>query len=72
MTDGETGVLVKPRSVDALAEALRATDWEGFDVARLRAAAERFSESRFRERFMARCLGNDRRCESRARTIRRR
>ena len=38
VTDGETGVLVEPRSVDALAEALRATDWEGFDVARLRAA----------------------------------
>jgi glycosyltransferase involved in cell wall biosynthesis len=52
VTDGETGVLAEPRSVDALAEALRATDWEGFDVARLRAVAERFSESRFRERFM--------------------
>ncbi len=53
MTDGETGILVKPGSVDALAEALRETDWEGFEVARLRAAAERFSESCFRERFVA-------------------
>ncbi len=53
VTDGETGVLVEPRSVDALAEALRATDWERFDVAGLRACAERFSDSRFRERFVA-------------------
>lgn len=53
VTDGETGVLVKPRSVDAMAEALCATDWERFDVARLRAGAERFSETRFRERFAA-------------------
>ena len=53
VTDRDTGVLVEPGSVDALAEALRATDWEGFNAARLRAAAERFSESRFRERFMA-------------------
>ncbi len=53
VTDSETGVLVEPRSVDALAEALRATDWERFDVASLRAGAERFSESRFRERFVA-------------------
>jgi glycosyltransferase involved in cell wall biosynthesis len=53
VTEGETGVLVEPRSVDALAEALCATDWERFDVARLRAAAEHFSLTRFRERFVA-------------------
>jgi glycosyltransferase involved in cell wall biosynthesis len=53
VTDGVTGVLVRPRSVDAMAEALRATDWEGFDVARLRANAERFSTRHFRERFVA-------------------
>lgn len=53
VSDGETGVLVEPHDVDALAEALRGTDWEAFDVARLRASAERFSESRFRERFVA-------------------
>ena len=53
MTDGETGILVKPRSVDALAEALRGIDWECFEVARLRAVAEGFSESRFRERLVA-------------------
>jgi glycosyltransferase involved in cell wall biosynthesis len=50
--DGPTGVLVKPGDVDALAEALWATDWEAFDVASLRANAGRFTSSRFRERFV--------------------
>jgi len=49
---GETGVLVSPNSVDEMAEALRATDWEGFDVAVLRANAERFSSTRFQTRFV--------------------
>jgi glycosyltransferase involved in cell wall biosynthesis len=49
----ETGVLVSPGSVDELAAALRETDWEGFDVAALRANAERFSSTRFRRRFLA-------------------
>jgi glycosyltransferase involved in cell wall biosynthesis len=53
VTDGVTGVLVRPRSVDALAEALRATDWEAFDAARLRADAQRFSYGQFRRRFLA-------------------
>jgi glycosyltransferase involved in cell wall biosynthesis len=52
VTDGLTGVLVTPRSVDALAEALRTTDWEGFDVARLGASADRFSGQQFRRRFV--------------------
>jgi glycosyltransferase involved in cell wall biosynthesis len=52
VTDGVTGVLVRPRSVDALAEALRTTDWEGFDVARLGASAARFSCEQFRRRFV--------------------
>jgi glycosyltransferase involved in cell wall biosynthesis len=52
VTEGLTGVLVKPRSVDALAQALRATDWEAFDVTRLRASAERFSVTEFRKRFV--------------------
>ena len=50
--DGATGILVKPRDVDALADAMRNTDWEGFDVASLRANAERFSARRFREQFV--------------------
>jgi hypothetical protein len=38
-------------SVDGLAEALRETDWDRFDVGRLRATAQRFSSSEFRRRF---------------------
>jgi glycosyltransferase involved in cell wall biosynthesis len=49
--DGETGVLFPPGSVDALAEALRETDWYGFDVARLRRSAQRFSVTQFQHRF---------------------
>lgn len=47
----ETGVLVAPRQVDELAEALRAIDWESYDVARLRANAQRFSTTEFQKRF---------------------
>jgi glycosyltransferase involved in cell wall biosynthesis len=59
--DGKTGALFTPGRVDALAEALRDTNWEGFDVARLKASAQRFSASRFRRRFrseLARILGH--------------
>jgi glycosyltransferase involved in cell wall biosynthesis len=49
--DGDTGVLFAPGSVDSLAEALRETDWEGFDVDRLRDSARRFSSDRFLRRF---------------------
>jgi glycosyltransferase involved in cell wall biosynthesis len=49
----ETGALFPPGDVDALAEALREIDWEGFDVSRLRASAERFSCRRFRRRLRA-------------------
>jgi glycosyltransferase involved in cell wall biosynthesis len=49
--DGETGVLFTPGSVDELAEALRVTDWEGFDVGRLKQNAQRFSFGEFRRRF---------------------
>lgn len=49
--DGETGALFRPGSVDELAEALREIDWEGFDVSRLKASAERFSGAQFRTRF---------------------
>ena len=52
VADGVTGVLVRPRSVDALADALRTTDWEGFDPVRLGASAERFSGRQFRRQFV--------------------
>ena len=68
VTDGETGVLVKPRSVDAMAEALRATDWEGFDVARLRARRRALLRDPFPRAVRGRRLGNDRRSDARKRT----
>jgi glycosyltransferase involved in cell wall biosynthesis len=48
---GETGILFEPDDVDALAEALRETDWERFEVRRLRVSAQRFSSREFRRRF---------------------
>jgi glycosyltransferase involved in cell wall biosynthesis len=53
VADGETGALFPPGDVDALAEALREIDWEGFDVARLRASAARFTPHEFRRRLGA-------------------
>jgi glycosyltransferase involved in cell wall biosynthesis len=53
VADGVTGALFPPGSVDALAEALREIDWEGFDVARLRASAARFTPQEFRRRLGA-------------------
>jgi glycosyltransferase involved in cell wall biosynthesis len=49
--DGVTGVLVDPGNVDALAEALRETDWTAFDPQRARAQAMTFSPAAFRQRF---------------------
>jgi glycosyltransferase involved in cell wall biosynthesis len=49
--DGETGVLVAPDDVDALAEAMRATDWERFDPQRIHRHAQRFSTAEFKRRF---------------------
>jgi len=49
--DGEGGVLFGPGSADAMAEALRETDWERFDPGRIRASAQRFSPDEFRRRF---------------------
>ncbi len=49
--DGETGVLVPPDDVDALAEALRETDLHRFDGARIAAHAQRFSATAFRRRM---------------------
>jgi glycosyltransferase involved in cell wall biosynthesis len=60
VADGVTGVLFPAGNVEALAEALRGVDWEGFDQARLRASAERFSPRRFQTRFrfeLTRLLG---------------
>jgi glycosyltransferase involved in cell wall biosynthesis len=53
VVDGVNGVLVPPRSVNALAEALRATDWNSFDPVSLRCSAQRFSAQGFRRRFVA-------------------
>lgn len=50
--EGETGVRVPPDDVGALAEAMRNVDWEGFDPARVREHARRFSTDSFRRRFM--------------------
>jgi len=52
VVDGETGVLVAPESVSALAEALRETDFDRFDPAQIRAQAMRFSADRFRDQFL--------------------
>jgi glycosyltransferase involved in cell wall biosynthesis len=51
--DGETGVLVPEDDADALAEALRETDFARFDPARVRRNAERFSTDAFQRRLAA-------------------
>jgi glycosyltransferase involved in cell wall biosynthesis len=51
--DGVTGVLVPPGDGDALAEALRSTDFDRFSSDRIRQNARRFSASTFRERLTA-------------------
>jgi glycosyltransferase involved in cell wall biosynthesis len=53
VVDGATGVLVPPGDADALAEALRETDFGRFDGARIAAHAQRFSAAAFRERLAA-------------------
>ena len=53
VVDGETGVHVPDGDLDALAEALRETDFERFDPARIRTHAERFSTDSFRRRLTA-------------------
>jgi glycosyltransferase involved in cell wall biosynthesis len=49
--DGETGILFRAGDIDSLAEALRETDWERFQIGRLKASGRRFSSSEFRRRF---------------------
>jgi glycosyltransferase involved in cell wall biosynthesis len=50
---GETGVLVPPGDVDAMAEALRYTDFNRFDPVRIAENAARFSAERFRSELQA-------------------
>jgi glycosyltransferase involved in cell wall biosynthesis len=50
---GETGVLVPPGDVSALAEALRHTNFDAFDPAALSRHAARFSTTEFRARLTA-------------------
>jgi glycosyltransferase involved in cell wall biosynthesis len=50
---GETGVLVPPGDVDAMAEALRYTDFSRYDQERIAANAGRFSRDRFRAELQA-------------------
>lgn len=49
--EGETGVFVRHGDVDALAEALRYTDYSAFSRKALTEHANRFSEARFRARL---------------------
>ncbi|MGH2804505.1 MAG: glycosyltransferase, partial [Thermoleophilaceae bacterium] len=53
VVNGETGVHVAPDDVDALAEALRETDFERFDPARLISHARRFSTESFKQLLAA-------------------
>jgi glycosyltransferase involved in cell wall biosynthesis len=50
---GETGVLVPPGDMDAMAEAIRYTNFDSFSAGRLAANAARFSPARFREELLA-------------------
>jgi glycosyltransferase involved in cell wall biosynthesis len=49
---GDTGVLVPPGDVDAMAEALRETDFEAFDSTRLRDHASTFSKAAFQAKLV--------------------
>ena len=49
---GETGIRVPVDDIDALAEAMREVDWEGFDPGKIREHATRFSPDTFKSRFV--------------------
>jgi len=51
VVDGETGILVRDRSVDAFASAMSAISTRAFDSAIIRRHAERFGKDRFKEQF---------------------
>jgi len=51
VVDGETGILVRDRSVDAFASAMSAISTRTFDSAVIRHHAERFGKDRFKEQF---------------------
>jgi glycosyltransferase involved in cell wall biosynthesis len=53
VVDGETGVLVTPENVGALAEAMTQVDFGAFSSAAIRRHAARFSATAFKERFSA-------------------
>jgi glycosyltransferase involved in cell wall biosynthesis len=53
VVDGETGVLVEPGDVDALAAALHNTDFRSFSPEAIRGQAQRFSREAFQARFLA-------------------
>ena len=53
VVDGETGLLVEPDSITALAAALGDGDFDRFDPARIRANAERFSVESFQRQLTA-------------------
>jgi glycosyltransferase involved in cell wall biosynthesis len=50
---GETGILVEPGNADALADALRTTDFGAFSPKAIRDHAQRFSRAAFQARFRA-------------------
>ncbi len=52
VVNGSTGVLVAPGNVDALAEALAETDFEGFRPNAMREQAEQFSREIFQRKFV--------------------
>jgi glycosyltransferase involved in cell wall biosynthesis len=53
VVDGETGVLVTPENVGALAEAMSQVDFESFSPQRIQSHAAKFSVPAFQQRFIA-------------------
>ena len=51
VTPGETGVRVPADDIDAMAEAMREVDWEGFDPQKIREHSLGFSRETFTRRF---------------------
>jgi glycosyltransferase involved in cell wall biosynthesis len=52
--DGETGVLVPPGDVEAMARAIQGTDFDRFDAERIARHARRFSRQAFQRRLLER------------------